>query len=159
MRVGIITVSDSVARGHRHDQSGDVIEQLVHEAKDQVVARKVVPDEERLIEDALRYMADELKLDLVLTTGGTGLSPRDVTPDVTRRVITKEVPGIAEAMRVLALPHAPQAMLSRAIAGIRNQTLIINLPGSPKGVQESLSSVYAQLQHAVKVLRGDVTHH
>lgn len=159
MRVGLITVSDGVFRGVRKDESGDLIERKVTAAQDRLVSRTVVPDEEEAVAAALVHLTDELRVDLALTTGGTGLSPRDITPDVTLRLIEKEVRGIAEAMRHQAFASSPRAMLSRAVAGVRKQTLIINLPGSPKGVSESLDVVYAHLPHAVALIRGHGVDH
>lgn len=153
MLVGIVTVSDGVYGGSREDESGRRLRSLVEAAGDQVVEALVVPDERGLIEEALIHLVDRHGVELVLTTGGTGLAPRDVTPEATRAVIEKEVPGIAEAMRVLALDKSPRAMLSRGIAGVRRRALIVNFPGSPKGVEESFKIVYPHLSHAVALLR------
>jgi molybdenum cofactor synthesis domain-containing protein len=120
-----------------------------------VVARDIVPDELEEIESALKRYSDEIGVDLVLTTGGTGLSPRDTTPEATRRVIEKEVPGFAEAMRAASLQVTPHAMLSRAVAGIRSSTLIINLPGSPRGASENLEVILPALPHGLEKLGGD----
>lgn len=153
MKVGVLTVSDGVYHGARRDESGDLIAAWVKASGGSVADRRVVPDEADLIERAIIYMTDELDVDIVLTTGGTGLGPRDVTPEATRRVIQREVPGIPEAMRWAAWQTTPRAMLSRAVAGVRARSLIINLPGSPKAVQESLDVIGAQLPHAVALLR------
>lgn len=153
MQVGIITISDGVHHQTREDQSGDAIAAFVEEKGGRIVERRVVPDEADMIERALLHMADTLDLETVFTTGGTGLGPRDVTPEVTARVIDREVPGIAEAMRIQSAQKTPRAMLSRAKTGVRKNTLIINLPGSVKGVVECLEIVYDQLPHAVAILR------
>ncbi len=121
----------------------------------EVVAYELVPDERETISEKLKYFCDDLKVDLVLTTGGTGFSSRDVTPEATKDVIEKEVPGIPEAMRMISFKKSPQSVLSREIAGIRNKTLIVNLPGSPKGVKENLEVVLDQLVHGIKILRGE----
>lgn len=149
----VLTVSDKGSRGERHDESGDVIERMVS-AVGRVVERRIVPDEYDMIVEELRRMADKLGVDVILTTGGTGFSPRDVTPEATRSVIDRLVPGIPEAMRAAGLAKTPHAMLSRAAAGIRRKTLIVNLPGSPKGVEESLAVVLPAIPHAVETLRG-----
>lgn len=155
-RVAILTVSDRSAQGVRADSSGEVIRELVtaHLAAE-VVAYVVVPDERPAIEAALRGWADEHVADLILTTGGTGLAPRDVTPEATRAVIEREVPGIPEAMRAASLAITPFAMLTRMVAGTRGQSLIINLPGSPKGVRENLMVVLPALTHGLEKLLGD----
>lgn len=158
MRVGVITISDGVYHQRRDDESGRAIVDWVRRAGDEVAEHRIVPDELGAIESVLMHMADRLDLDLVLSTGGTGLGPRDVTPEATRRVIEREVPGIAEAMRAKSLEKTPMAMLSRAVAGVRRETLIVNLPGSPKGVRECLEFIYAQLPHACEILRGRTAH-
>ncbi|MGE5592804.1 MAG: molybdenum cofactor synthesis domain-containing protein [Betaproteobacteria bacterium] len=149
----VLTVSDKGSRGERHDESGDVIERMVSSIG-RVVERRIIPDEYDLIVEELRRMADKLGVDVVLTTGGTGFSPRDVTPEATRSVIDRLVPGIPEAMRAAGFAKTPHAMLSRAAAGIRRKTLIVNLPGSPKGVEESLAVLLPAIPHAVETLRG-----
>ncbi|HEY0733644.1 MAG TPA: molybdopterin adenylyltransferase [Herpetosiphonaceae bacterium] len=155
-RVAILTVSDRSAQGVREDTSGKMIETLVKAKLDaEVVAYQVVPDEQAHIAAVLQVWADERVADLILTTGGTGLAPRDVTPEATRSVIEREVPGIPEAMRAASLAVTPFAMLSRMVAGTRGQTLIINLPGSPKGVRENLSVVLPALGHGLDKLLGD----
>ncbi len=155
-RVAILTISDRSAAGQREDESGNVIREMVTASLDAaVVAYEVVPDEQPAIEGALRDWADGRKADLVLTTGGTGLAPRDITPEATRAVIERDVPGIPEAMRAASLAKTPFAMLSRMVAGTRGQTLIINLPGSPKAVRENLDVVLPALAHGLDKLLGD----
>jgi molybdopterin adenylyltransferase len=157
-RVGILTASDKGARGEREDLSAQVIREMVQDIGGQVVEYVVVPDEYSLVSEHLTRLVDELNLDLILTTGGTGLGPRDVTPEATRSVIDREVPGLAEAMRAISMKKTPRAMLSRAMAGTRGQSLIINLPGSPKGVRECLEAVIDVLPHALEILRGGGDH-
>lgn len=156
IRVGILTASDQGSRGERFDESGKVIEELLHGIEAKVVYYTVVPDERHVISEKLKEMADEMSIDLILTTGGTGFSPRDITPEATLDVIERQIPGIPEAMRLKSLEVTPRAMLSRAVAGIRNRTMIINLPGSPKGVRECLQVVLPVLIHAVQILKGEV---
>ncbi|ACI20575.1 MULTISPECIES: MogA/MoaB family molybdenum cofactor biosynthesis protein [Thermodesulfovibrio] len=151
-KVAIITVSDKSSKGQREDLSGKVIEDMVSSWAE-VISYKIVPDEKDLIKKAI---IDELdKVDLILTNGGTGLHPRDVTPDATLEIIEKEVPGIAEAMRLVGLAKTKTAMLSRAVAGIKGKTLVINLPGSPKAVRECLEVIIDALPHAIDKLKGD----
>jgi len=154
-RVAILTVSDKGAAGEREDLSGRAVEELVLREGWKVEVREVVPDEAVIVEERLRYFCDRLRVDLVLTTGGTGMSPRDVTPEATRRVLEKEAPGFAEAMRAASLRVTPHAMLSRAVSGIRGSTLIVNLPGSPKGARENLEVIIPALPHGLEKLRGD----
>lgn len=158
---GILTISTKGAAGERADTSGDVIAELVAppplEAR--VVERSIVSDDRASIEAVLRHWADDLGLNLVLTTGGTGLSPTDVTPEATLAVIERLVPGLAEVMRMESLRHTPMAMLTRAVAGCRGATLIVNLPGSPKGARECLEVILPALPHAVDILTARVTDH
>jgi molybdenum cofactor synthesis domain-containing protein len=153
--VGILTLSDKGFRGEREDLSGPEIRRIVASLPGRVEAYEVIPDEEEMISRKLAEYADQKRLNLILTTGGTGLSPRDVTPEATRRVLDKEIPGIPEAMRAEGLKITPTAMLSRAVAGIRGRSLIINLPGSPRAVRENLTVILPALKHALEKAQGD----
>ncbi len=153
MKAAILTASDRGARGEREDASGRVLRELLSTVGAEVVDYRVVPDELDLVVGTLVAMVDS-GVDLICTTGGTGLGPRDVTPDATLQVIQRRVPGIPEAIRAESLKKTPRAMLSRAEAGVRGRTLIVNLPGSPNAVRECLEVVLPVLSHAVEVLRG-----
>ncbi len=153
--VGILTISDKGSRGEREDRSGLEIHQIITSLPAKVEAYEVIPDEVEMIVQKLLDFVDGKKLDLILTTGGTGLSPRDVTPEATRRVLDKEIPGIAEAMRAEGMKITPFAMLSRAAAGIRCRSLIVNLPGSPQAVRENLTVILPVLKHALEKIQGD----
>jgi len=155
MRIGVITISDRGYRGEREDASGEVIREMVRGLGGEVAFSTVVPDEQEEIKRVLIQGADEMGLDLIVTTGGTGVSPRDVTPDATRAVIEQEIPGFAEAMRMEGLKKTPHAMISRALCGVRGRTLICNLPGSPKAVREGLEVILPAIPHAVAKLQGD----
>jgi molybdenum cofactor synthesis domain-containing protein len=153
MRAAILTISDKGSRGEREDKSGAAIREFVGEMGGEVVAHDIVADEQDDIEDALRRLARSAEL--LLTTGGTGIAPRDVTPEATRAVIDKEVPGFAEVMRQKSAEIVPTAMISRAVSGMLGSTLIINLPGSPKAVRECLSFIRGAIPHALEMLGGE----
>ena len=151
--IGVLTISDSGAKGSRQDTSGENIRTMLAQMPGAVLsAGAIIADEREQIEAMLREWSDEKQLNLILTTGGTGLAPRDVTPEATKAIIDREAPGIAEAMRGASLQHTPFGMLSRGIAGTRGRTLIINLPGSPKAVKECLECILPVLPHAVNLL-------
>ncbi|GIP39980.1 molybdenum cofactor biosynthesis protein [Paenibacillus sp. J31TS4] len=159
-KVAILTASDKGSRGEREDTSAQVIRELVEEEiHGEIIEYRIVPDEMKEIMASLIEMTDYYRADLIFTTGGTGLAPRDVTPEATMQVIDRVVPGLAEAMRMTAMQKTPQAMLSRGVCGIRGTTLIINLPGSPKGVHENLAAIMDQLPHALQVLSGQYKEH
>ena len=155
MRAAVITVSDRSSRGERPDLSGPALQALLEGAGAEVAEAIVVPDDPAIIAQALIRLADEVRCDVIMTTGGTGLSPRDTTPEATRQVIDKDVPGMTEAIRQESLKRTPFAMLSRGIVGARGRTLIVNFPGSPKAVKECFAVVEPVLNHAVKLLRDD----
>ncbi len=155
IRVGILTVSDRSSRGERPDISGQVLKKAMSDQGWQVIKTAIVPDERSKISAILSEWADGRECDLILTTGGTGFSPRDITPEATLAVIDRFAPGLTEAMRASSLLVTPHAMLSRAAAGIRKETLIINFPGSPKAVAENLQVVLPVIPHAVQLLRND----
>ncbi len=155
LRVAVLTVSDRVAEGSRDDAGGDALRELVEAAGATVAAGAVVPDEPEAVSAALRAMVGQAEV--VLTTGGTGLGPRDVTPEATRAVLDREAPGIAEALRHASLAITPFAMLSRAVAGLAGRTLVVNLPGNPKAVREEWAVLAPVLGHAVATARGPVS--
>jgi len=155
LRIAIITVSDRSARGERPDLSGPALEAVAREQNWQVARQAILPDDFVALRDTLAAWADEDVFDVILTTGGTGFSPRDVTPEATAAIIQRAAPGLAEAMRYASLQVTPHAMLSRAAAGIRGKTLIVNLPGSPKGAVENFNVILPVLPHAVQLLRED----
>jgi molybdenum cofactor synthesis domain-containing protein len=151
--IGVLTVSDSGAKGARQDTSGEKIREMVMQLPEALIsAGAIIPDERELIEGTLCEWSDDKHLNLIITTGGTGLAQRDVTPEATKAIIDREAPGIAEAMRTVSLQHTPFGMLSRGVAGMRGRTLIINLPGSPKAVKECLEYVLPVLPHAINLL-------
>jgi molybdenum cofactor synthesis domain-containing protein len=151
--IGILTISDSVSKEGRQDLSGAAIRSLAAQLPDAIVSiEAAIPDEQDQIAVSLRTWSDEQQLNLILTTGGTGLAPRDVTPEATKTVIEREAPGIAEALRAISLQYTAMAMLSRGVAGVRGRTLIINLPGSPKAVKECLEYILPVLPHAINLL-------
>ena len=155
LTLGILTISDRGSRGEREDRSGEAIEQVLAALDAQLVRYDIVPDEKEIIAQKLVQWADKEGIDLIVTTGGTGLGPRDVTPEATLGVVERMVPGFAEAMRAESLKKTPMAMLSRGVAGIRGGSLIINLPGSPKAVRECLEAILPALPHAMEVLKGE----
>ncbi len=154
MRVALITISDGCFDGSRQDASGEVLADAVKAAGWEIISREVLPDEQQSLEARFRDLCDGEKPELLITTGGTGLGPRDVTPEATSKIAQRLVPGLGELMRAEGLKKTPRAALSRSLAAIRNQTLILNLPGSPKGAKESLEAVMPLLAHAVEIMRG-----
>lgn len=159
MRIAVLTISDACSRGERKDSSGDALVAWVASRKDKLVARSLVADETVDIVRALIEWCDDDAADLILTTGGTGLAPRDVTPEATHSVIERQAPGIAEELRRHGTASTPYAVLSRGLAGVRNKTLIVNLPGSPKGVEDALKVLTPLVDHAVKLIRAEPTDH
>lgn len=157
MRVAVITASDSGAKGEREDKSGPLIREIVEQQGGSVVSVQLLPDEEDQLRGAMERIADSGGADLIVTTGGTGFSKRDCTPEATLAVIERRTPGIAEAMRAYSMQFTGRAMLSRAEAGIRKETLIVNLPGSPKAVKETLEYIYPHLVHGIEILTGKVS--
>jgi molybdenum cofactor synthesis domain-containing protein len=159
MRAGVLTISDKASTGERVDTSGAAIAELLGSIDASIERTDVVPDEAPQISDTLRSWADSGELEIIITTGGTGLSPRDVTPEATAEVIERLAPGLSELMRSEGLKHTPMAALSRGVAGVRGRCLIVNLPGSEKGVRQSLAAVIDILPHAVEILRDRVGDH
>lgn len=155
IRFGILTLSDRSSRGERPDASGPALARLILTENWSVAKQELLPDNESAIRTTLSEWADSGEIDVIVTTGGTGFSPRDVTPEATRAVIEREAPGLAEAMRAASLKITPHAMLSRIVTGIRKRTLIVNLPGSPKGAVENLQVIMTVLEHAVQLLQED----
>ena len=156
IKAGVLTVSDRSHRGVREDKSGVVLRDLLFKLPAEISIYKVLPDDPCLLSMALIDWSDRLHCDVILTTGGTGLTPRDQMPEATRDVIEKEVPGIIQAIREASFKKTPMAMLSRAVAGVRGRTLIINLPGSPSGVCEAFEVIRTVLKHAVELINGEV---
>jgi molybdopterin adenylyltransferase len=159
MNLGILTISDKGWQGERADVSGMTIKEHFSQLDSQAVRYEVVPDEVDVIAGKLAQWADDGSMDIIVTTGGTGLGPRDVTPEATLKVLDKEVPGLTEAMRTETFHQTPTAILSRAVAGVRGKCLIINLPGSPKAVRECLDVILPALSHAVQIIKGEITEH
>ena len=157
--LGILTISDKGAQGQRYDESGQVIKDSLSQLGNRAVNYDIIPDEKEIIAGKLTEWADGGNVDVILTTGGTGLSQRDVTPEATLSIADKVVPGFAEAMRAKTLDKTPMAMLSRATAVVRKRCLVINLPGSPKAVRECLEVILPAIPHAVEIIKGEVTEH
>ncbi len=158
IRAVVITASDACSAGEREDASGATLIQLLTELGAEIVAKEIVNDDLEPLADMLRAYADRAEVNLIVTTGGTGFGPRDNTPEATLRVIEREAPGVAEAMRMETLKHTPMAMISRGVCGIRSGTLIVNLPGSPKAVRESFEIIKPVLNHAIDLLAGETRH-
>ncbi len=154
----VITASDACARGEREDTSGATLVQLLKDAGAEIIATQILADDTNLLVQALKEFANRGDVNLIITTGGTGLGPRDNTPEATQRIIEREAPGIAEAIRAESLKATPMAMLSRGVCGVRSGTLIINLPGSPKAVKESFAVIAPVLSHALDLIAGRTTH-
>ncbi len=159
LRLAILTISDAGSRGERADGSGDLIASWATERGYTLAERALVPDETARIASLLAEWSDGNRVDVILTTGGTGLTARDVTPEATRAILDKEAPGIAEALRMSAFPNFPRAALSRGLAGVRGKTLIVNLPGSTGGVRDGLTVLNDLIEHAVELIMGDRTGH
>lgn len=157
IKAGVLTLSDKGAQGKRFDESGPIIQEILRGHGIETGIYEIIPDAYDMIVDRLKTWTDELALPLIVTTGGTGLAPRDVTPDATLAVIERRVPGMEEAMRMESLKKTPHAMISRAVVGVRKRTLIVNLPGSPKAVQDCLGAVISALPHALAKLSGDMS--
>lgn len=157
LRVGVITASDKGSKGEREDLSGALMKELVKEIDGEVVRYMILPDDQELLAQQMKEWADEDGLDLILTTGGTGFSLRDVTPEATIAIADRMVPGIAEVMRYESLKITPKAMLSRAVAALRKRTLIINMPGSPKAVKECWAAISSALPHGIQILKGEAS--
>ena len=152
--VAVLTISDKCSKGQRIDESGKIIQEMIKDLPAEVVKYEIIPDEPKMIQEKLIFYCDTLKVDLVLTTGGTGFTERDFTPEATKKVIEKEVPGIPEAMRIECLKITKRAMLSRGVAGIRGKSLIVNLPGSTQGAKESLAAILGGLSHGLDMILG-----
>jgi molybdenum cofactor synthesis domain-containing protein len=159
IQAAVVTISDKGYTGQREDVSGPLLVDLVGRMGAEVVRREIVPDEREEIVRLLVGLADEIELDLVMTTGGTGVTPRDVTPEATRAVIEREMPGLAEAVRFEGYRQTPLAVISRGVAGIRGRTLIVNLPGSPNAVRDGMETLSPILPHAIRMIRGEDTEH
>ncbi len=155
IKVAVLTMSDKGSRGEREDESGRLICEMVKEISGEVITHEVIPDEQKIIEERLKHFADNLRADVIITTGGTGVSPRDITPEATRNVLEKEIPGLAEVMRAEGCKKTIRAAISRGLVGIRGRTLIVNLPGSPKGVKEGMNVILSTIPHVVEKMQGD----
>ncbi|OGX33074.1 MAG: hypothetical protein A3I43_01745 [Omnitrophica WOR_2 bacterium RIFCSPLOWO2_02_FULL_50_19] len=154
IKVGIVTISDSCSKKTHEDESGPMIKKMVEAKGLKVERHEIVPDEREAIKSAVINMVDVMKLDMVLTTGGTGIGPRDVTPEAVKPLLDKELPGVSEQIRRIGAQNSPRAILSRGLAGVRRQSLIVNLPGSPRGVEESLNAILDVLIHSVDMIHG-----
>jgi len=154
-RIAILTISDKGSEGQRDDASGALLKELVRKVPGELIYYKIIPDEREVIREHLILLSDRDHLDLVITTGGTGVSPRDVTPEATLEVVDRVIPGIGEAMRMEGYRQNPRAIIARGMAGIRGRTLIVNLPGSPRGVRESFEVILPVLPHVLEKIRGD----
>jgi molybdopterin adenylyltransferase len=154
MKIAVVTISDSVSRGEREDKSGPAVAAHCRELGYEVVSQHLIPDDAAKIQSLLRELSDARKVDVILTTGGTGLGPRDVTPEATQAIADKMIPGFAEEMRRKGMEHTSKAILSRGAAAVRGSTIILNFPGSPKGATESLDAVAHLLHHAVEIVHG-----
>ena len=154
IKAAILTISDRASKGEYPDKSGEIIKSMLKDIPAEITRYEIIPDDPELIKQTFIEYCDSLKMDLVISTGGTGLGPRDFAPEVTAAIIEKEVPGISEAIRIEGLKSTRRAMLSRGITGIRGKTLIINLPGSPKAVQEALTTILEAVQHGLEMIQG-----
>jgi len=159
IKTAVLTISDKGSRGEREDLSGPVLEEMIKEVGGEITDREIIADEKDEIQESMVFLADKKEVDLILTTGGTGFAERDITPEATLEILDKEVPGLPEKMRAVTSQITPLAALSRARAGIRKNTLIINFPGSPKAVRECLESIIDIIPHGIKILKGTVTEH
>jgi len=159
LNAGILTISDKGSQGQRQDKSGEAIREILSSLDSRIAKYDIVPDETNIIADKLAEWADKGRIDLILTTGGTGLAQRDITPEATLSILDKVAPGFTEAMRAETAKITPHAILSRAVAGVRGKCLIINLPGSPKAVRECLEVVLPAIPHAIEIIKGEVTEH
>jgi len=158
IKVGILVISDKASRGERKDESGPIMKEIIKKLPAEVSEYKIISDEKDQIKENLINWVDKLRLDLILTSGGTGIGARDVTREATKEVIKKGLPGFVQTMRIKGLEKTPFSMLSRAIAGIRKKSLIINLPGSPKAVRENLEVILPAVKHGIEILRGNTSH-
>ncbi len=159
MKVAVLTISDKGHQGEREDDSGPEIKEIFQRQGDEIAFYEIIPDEREMIIDKLKHLADNEIADLIITTGGTGFAPRDITPEATKEVIEKEVPGLGEKMRKETAKYTELTYLSRATAGLRARSLILNLPGNPKAVRECLETVIEIIPHGIAVLKGDITEH